>query len=500
MRPATDRPLGDGWMDARWRCNRMPSCHATVVNVSQVDGWMSVKLQNGSDAFIMRMDRIQAESSGAPVYAGLRSPPLRAGHMSPCCREAAAFHIRCAVKTRAYEAHLAAASNRRALAIHFTAPNSAWGVGHVMPLALLAHKWCVDLRRKCYLKMFDLELESMFTYPNGDSWAWTEERTIALQESLGPAVNLSIACRCPSAGRLARLYLNRVHDTIASTKHELAPLIMVNVTMPSIGWFNSQDYLQGLDRCLSHFVTQPRPEVFPLPPAGRDGAPAGRAGAERTQCVTRGERTHAFHFRTGVADVSDAQLATSASKSSLDETRYWFEAAGCNRSFWQALGDRGLILSDSYKWAHFLSNEFGSAHLMPSAAKQATRSWQSPWESKVAAVNDMLAASRATNLYVTANSHFAGAILARSVCVTHVHAISEACPRFQELFLRRRAADNVQLIEALAQVMNPSNPSNVKRAARDRLMPMMSYRLQPWHPCFKRSVTECWERHLMAVG
>ena len=114
------------------------------------------------------------------------------------------------------------------------------------------------------------------------------------------------------------------------------------------------------------------------------------------------------------------------------------------------------MLSDSRTWARFFEREFAATTLASANELRATRSWESSWASKLAAVGDVLAASRARHLYVTAGSHFAAVGLARSVCVQRVASIAEACPNFEQLFVRAKEG---LMVEVLARARDLSLPS-----------------------------------------
>ena len=89
-----------------------------------------------------------------------------------CARlgEPRAFASRCAAPSRALDHALSRARGRSGLVIEYVGRN-VWGVGHVLTLVYALHYVCRRLRRYCYVRLWDSQLEELFTYANGESWA-----------------------------------------------------------------------------------------------------------------------------------------------------------------------------------------------------------------------------------------------------------------------------------------------------------------------------------------
>ena len=234
-----------------------------------------------------------------------------------------------------------------------------------------------------------------------------------------------------------------------------------------LGGSNSRSFLQGLDRCVNHFVTRP---TFRLPRVLHDRPPS-----------------HVFHFRTGYADVGDADLPA-ASTASASEACRWFRSTGCDASLLRRLGSDALSISDSLGWSKWLSASFGTRFVDHTA--RSTRSWNTDFESKRAAATDLYAIGLASVLYVGERSSYPGPALARSVCVRQVVNLADACPGVEQTFIRDLSVFTSDR-KALA-------------CGRHRCSTMfhllVAKHLRPGHPCFNVSRPACRASYLRALA
>lgn len=342
-------------------------------------------------------------ASGAYRWAGLQTNQTGSQQTDMPCDEARAFREKCAPRLRSLESHLGATEYHRGLVLEITksfvrSGDSIWGVGNLLPLAYLVHAWCVQFNRFCYIKTFDLDLGRLFGYHGNRSWDPDE----ADLSRYGDPVKIRKA-----------LYLRDVYSTIAT--HPNASLIHIQTHLLG-DWFTSDFYQQALDRCLNHFVSQPR---FPIPKLTHNPL-------------------HAFHFRTWFADVPAVDVSRVAPKGR--ETRRWFQSTGCSAVFLKWLGSRGLVLADSVGWARWLAAEFGLQYV-EHPTDRPSRSWNTTMEMKLAAVMDIYVAGLARTVHAGDSSRFLGPALGRSVCVQSIKPLRETCPFVEFTFVRVRCYD-----------------------------------------------------------
>ena len=408
------RIYGGGWMHTEWTTRAFAALNvpaglfAHVINVVNGKGLQielcALRSRQPPCSVLDGIEYTEAEEMGAPAFAGLRIQRESDQHDPRACDEAHEFQRRCSSQARSLKEHLRYTEFKRGLAIEFVdrfGRPSSWGLGHVLPVVYRMHDWCVQLRRFCYIRMWDMDLDRLFTYHTGQSWGFDEK---GLSRYPGTHANLTT-----DMGNLEMLF-DRISQVNSSTS-----LIRVRHIAPGGGWFHSADWLQRLDssRCQTHFVMRPAFH-HPFTQHG-SGAP-----------------THGFHFRTGFADVGDQFIA--GHKRSEAATRKWVETAQCQTALFEKLGRRALSVSDSRGLSRWLSKTYQTQHVDHRSVP--TRSWNTSFESKLAAAIDLHTAGLTRVLYVDRTSHFPAPVLARSMCVQEVRSLLEVCPDIERILPR----------------------------------------------------------------
>ena len=95
--------------------------------------------------------------------------------------EQGAFASQCGSTIRQMNRLLSELRYRRGLFFEFSG-RSVWGLGHVLSLAYTLHYTCRRLRRYCYLRLWDSQLDDLFGYANGERWAPLEDELSKYKE------------------------------------------------------------------------------------------------------------------------------------------------------------------------------------------------------------------------------------------------------------------------------------------------------------------------------
>ena len=162
---------------------------------------------------------------------------------------------------------LAAMRHVRGLAIEYSG-RSVWGLGHVLSLAYALHYICRRLRRYCYLRLWDSQLDELFAYANGESWA-VSEAELAKYPTAEPPVEIDLDSHAGT----------NVHLLHSRLSNETAPLVRVRIVnaAPSA----SSDALPWALPLLAPAASLGQPRVGALgPPEGEllGGRERGRGG------------------------------------------------------------------------------------------------------------------------------------------------------------------------------------------------------------------------------
>jgi uncharacterized membrane protein YgcG len=263
----------------------------------------------------------RAEQGRCRVEAVARQCPVACGHCALCaapppppCDEAAALSAQCGRTHQRLADELREWRGRRGLVFEFTG-QSFWGIGTALSNAYLLFDICWQLRRYCYIRLYDnMALHELMGYAtDGLSWAPPNEAERALYDQ-ARHVNLTIPrlLRNPLPEHaLARLSAGDVANASLLTVRTRPGLDMrfdMHFWLPNfpgdadLTWVNKHPRM-GEDgqmapfhiahRCFFRFVTHPRR-------VPRRNVRSAKARARPT--VT-------YHLRTGFADLEDPLLA-----------------------------------------------------------------------------------------------------------------------------------------------------------------------------------------------
>lgn len=404
--------------------------------------------------------------------------------------EQGAFAANCAQTIEQMDRSLAALRGRRGLVFEYVG-RSVWGVGHVLTFAYALHQLCRMLDRFCYVRLWDSQLDDVFVYANGASWAPTAEE---LARYPAPTVPIELSGQS-AASSLTHLYA-RLHNETAPLVHATLTNAIPMVASEAIPWLlplhaspraasGVQSALAGgsgavgsLDRCFCRYVSQPK--------FGRVGAALAAAAEKRMRAAAGGGL--AIHLRTGQADMPDHEVRKlAARKQSLDglreaqtravagsrdasgggdgRFRRRAGAAGTltstNAWLYGACGDAALrklppalVMSDAPGLVSLLLATYpqmfavgrlntteGAAPSNGAPAAVSSRSWGNAFEPKLAAVIDVVAAGVASEVLYSRYSSMLKPAIARSMCIRRITPFDHdktlgICPQFETVFVR----------------------------------------------------------------
>lgn len=362
----------------------------------------------------------------------------------PCdvpCDEGRAYQARCGAAHAARTRQLLGWRHRRGLFFELTGAGSGSGLGQVVSNALLLHSLCVAVQRFCYLRVYDFELSELMGYAGheagsdglSDGLSWGPPSAAELQRYSAVA-NLTLRSNALFSGYGAKLL-----QTLRRAPYADAPLVHVrtpgplrfsaNVYLPVLPGERSgraaprQAHLALLlDRCFCHYVTAPR----------------GRGLRRGEPPEVRATVTH--QIRTGYADVPSVTLKRlhrlmgrpgAGADSTTMET--WL-ALACPSAGAAAALSAAHVLTDSPVLAAHIARPRGpfrqSRHVGTQGTtgsptvdllrRGSTRSWAVDPRARRAAFADMVRGGRSRAAYLSASS-FGRPMVARSVCLEHVH-------------------------------------------------------------------------------
>ena len=489
-----------------WRSS--PTCPRVWVDPSQKLPFRMGSLPNSQAAKLVGAPSIVLSAGGggsSSAVAGSGTIGLRAGaggstalpEADACVRrgEQGAFVAQCAATIGEMDESLSRLRGRRGLFIEYVG-RSVWGLGHVLSLAYTLHHICRRLRRYCYIKLWDSQLDELFGYANGQRW------TPHASELAKYAESTTIEHTGQEAHSVAALY-ERVRNESTPLVHVrqvmstplLAseaipwnlPLVAPLVADPARATVATQPYAVtsteregSIDRCFCRYVTQPT-----FGPAGA----AVLAESERRVLAASGGGL-AVHLRTGLADVADHDLwrvaaqksdaANSGGRPARDRavsakrqgiTAQWLYAA-CSDEALRKL-PAALVLSDAPGLTALLLAAYPQMHAVDRLALErnatntaplailsgmSARSWSNGFAPKLAAAVDVAAAGVASEMLVSRYSSMLKPAVARSMCTRRVSHFAEKpardaqsgssarqklCPQFDVVFLR-----NLQVLTA----------------------------------------------------
>ena len=369
------------------------------------------------------------------------------GEMLPndglCARvgEQRAFEARCESTIRQMNISLRRLRFRSGLV--FTVPGkSIWGLGHVLSIVYAMHFVCRRLRRYCYLSFYDMEVQRLFGYANGELWSPTDEEL----------------SRYGNGSKELKLSWKDPEWILELLRNETAPLLRVtlrgHLPTQSSTWlphsmplrFNRRLRQQRLDRCFCRYVSQPL-----FHPSEVDARAAATASV-------------AYHLRTGFADVDDNVLNVTGAAPSLTSIAHWFKLA-CD---FAVFSERtSFVFSDSPGLLTYLHRALPGLvrhNQQVASMKKPTRSWRARFEDKIPAALDTVLAGMVPEIEYSYLSSFAQPTMARSMCTWRATEIERrSCPRFTEVYVR----------DLYGQVSHEDHQRTM----------CIRWQLQAYHPC-----------------
>lgn len=381
-------------------------------------------------------------SSDVNKFVTRRKPRPR----PPLCKrlgEQPAFESLCAARMEEMNAALAAAKGRRGLIIRFVG-RGRWGIGHTLSHVFVLHYLCHRLRRYCYLELFDSELQRLFTYANGESWA---PPAAAAAQYPGDVLEITLKRKASPLALYERLL------------NETAPLIRVKVldgepTVASDGlpWnlalvARGNNTVPKIDRCFCRYVSQP---AF-----GKAGQAALDANEQKIIASSSENGGLALHIRTGFADISDL-LRTRNHQTHASpvrqETALWFRAA-CDPATFRRLPS-AYVLSDALGLVKYLVDTFPQLYASkrlgwPQVTQiygRSTRSWENGFDAKLMSLIDAISAGFAAEVRFSRYSVMLKPVVARARSQDRtkpgVRTCLHACDPCVELRSQARCARN----------------------------------------------------------
>ena len=383
---------------------------------------------------------------------------MHATSSSCASRERLIFRTRCAVQIAEVETLHAATKGRLALSFtwHVKPKLLYWynnvGVGKTLDVALRLHRLCYELRRFCYLSLYDAELEHYFGYASGASWALSKTELAAYGTRQVVSMDLNKTHASRERGDAAMATLRGAIE--AAIKQNDAALIDVHVYgwLPQV-WLGHDAHSVrkaplARDRCLARYVTEPLLK-------GRYRSLQQRAAPT------------AVHLRTGFADAHD--IVVQSVDPSPSSARLWATAACGERPF--SDGHPRFIMSDSPGLLRQLESlprcttvaptaDAGVAATSETCARigvggrglnsASTRTWNTNRAAKFIAFDDIVLAGLAESLHVAPQhgilrsghlaaqqySSFYIPLMARSMCIREIVPTVSSCMAFAEVFPR----------------------------------------------------------------
>lgn len=344
--------------------------------------------------------------------------------------------------------------------------------------------FCRDLRRFCYLQLFDSMIDEVFGYANG--MAFKADPAELMRYGASTSVyNVSSSLRLlPLRHNFVRL-LQKDDAALIRVEFDRLPALQPYSAMPVLPW--DHPFVQGqvkelMDPCFQRFFSAPR---FPC---GDDGVAPSAA------------RPHVYHLRTGYADVRDSDVAVP----NRTLTLIWLRAACPRLLEHSVLKPPVRLISDSPGIVDlFHSTAPGTYDALRQRNRggdntrdraHSSRTFNSQGaslrEASLDAAHDLACASRsAAALFASAHSSFPRVLFGRLLCEARAerHDDSDSgglCPLADHVFLR----------EMYSVVLRTSNRS--KYMSYEDLQP----KLIPSHPCKTLSRAECHASYVAALS
>lgn len=410
---------------------------------------------------------------------------------------------------------------RRALAISFLPSRklgffaNLFGAGHTLRVVYQLHYLCMQLRRYCYVRLYDTEFQRYFKYEGELSWdIMDKEARLQWRMQLhciktGLCANVSAATISTFSdhGNRSTFWNETLLPALMDPKYAGVSFLNVRV----YGHLPRIDTIVPDSVCFNRFVTKPPTQRFRnkyVPPL-------------------------AVHLRTGFADVDGRIGKVVATNENLSIS--WFRAA-CG----------GLSFSDTRKPQYLISDSPGLLrtattlypHLFATISPptgEPTRSWFTNTKMKFLTLDDIVLAGMANEFHVatqqalievarsfcgssrkcllrrngTQESGFVDAVTSRSVCITTIRKHVPECPHWPDVFVRDLISWlNIRGSSAISADSTIAVSSN--GTAQNRTLPLKLYITRRWpqllnllpnyHPCRNLSSgTDCYLSFVAAL-
>jgi len=448
-------------------------------------------------------------------------------------REREVFFSRCAQTIAEMDVLRRRLRFRRALVVEWDPDyrlgvwKNMWGAGHLLMLVFRVHELCLQLRRYCYVRIYDAQYEKYFAYPDGSTWdpadlevrQYGRPRTFALRafKDLEPQEKeLRVPPVFPESAHATDVF--KLIRGLAAN-HSAASLLHVSVR----GWVpfhrgaadkadaaalraalagakgvpaRALSKMLGVHPCVARYVTTPlrQSRLRALPPI----APT------------------TLHFRTGLADAEDAVLwIVSRVKS---HTAAWVRAACGADPF--ADGARRFLLSDSPGLLRHFATSYPHVQISRDAAPNSstsTRTWivSRDGDARFAALDDIVYAGLSSQLQLAPQrvvclrdsrelcsnasqlSSFYRPIAVRSMCVQHVVGSVPECPAFPDVFIRdlpARMDFGARIRRQLVRTgdYNLTYEAPLARSRVKEWVLLKGNQMRPFQPCRNLSLPACY--------
>jgi len=378
--------------------------------------------------------RAQCQLLASLALLTLRAPTVASAPASEPlhdCDEAAEYRSKCAAEHERLSQNLRQWRFHRGLYLELQG-QSFWGLGNVLPNVFLLHLICQQLRRYCYIKIYDMDIHLHMRFASdGLSWGPPGMSEVARY----PGQNKTLV---PIRHAMLAGYGQRLITELDKPAYRDVPLLHIKqatVLRYSIERFLPDRLPHGtryervkfpgqeqlarirtkLSRCFCRFVTEP---TFEVPSA-----------------LTR---RATVHLRTGFADIYDNVLRQLQPRQPdttvLDQ---WFGLACPAIQNASAAADL-TVITDAPLLKRYIDSTAargmtgGRGVGMPHDKLYTSRSWKSgsgAGSPSQRAFADIIVSGRSRRLYASVTSTFPYPIIARSVCLppgaAAVRAITE---------------------------------------------------------------------------
>jgi len=356
-----------------------------------------------------------------------------------CDEEAETVHC-CANLHATLSEELRTRQYKRGLVIEYTGDNF-WGLGQLMVHLFMMHYVCRVVKRFCYVRIYDSELEKVLGYSNGLRFSPDEAELARYPNESTYNVTTGNEHRAWSLKHPERFAAMVENDSAALVRGAFPglPATLVSYeSLPVLPWdhaWTQKGVRAIMDPCFLRFVCAP----VGLSCVGHSDEPKAAAAPG----------PHVYHLRTGAADIPDEDQEP-ANRSA---TREWLYAA-CPRLLEprRATDPPLSLISDSPGLVDFFRSaevgEYDREHQRPRGGGQLgggpiiTRTWNGTHDGNLQAAHDIVCAARgASALFASVHSSYPRQLAATAICPLRMERHDDnrsgsLCPHADFVFVR----------------------------------------------------------------